>query len=91
MRAAAPPFGVTVFAVPLNVEIGPDQEWHWAIVQAKGYPPQHSVAQQKIPEQGAAAGGATAPAPDTPIPALPLQPNASQGAATQPSPDAPAR
>src|SRR5580700_2608090 len=30
MRAAAAPFGVTVFAAPLNVEIGPDQEWHWA-------------------------------------------------------------
>jgi hypothetical protein len=39
MRAAAPPSAVTVFRAPLNVEIGPDQEWHWAIVQAKGYPP----------------------------------------------------
>ncbi len=91
MRAAAPPFGVTVFAAPLNVEIGPDQEWHWAIVQAKGYPPQHNVAQQRISEQGAAAGDATPPAPDAPIPAVPLPPNASQGAATQPSQDAPAR
>jgi hypothetical protein len=86
VRAAAPPFEVTVFAAPLDVEIGPDQEWHWAIVQAKGYPPQ-----QKISEQGAAAGDATTPAPGTPIPALPVQPHASQGAATQARQDAPAR
>ncbi|HEY6337215.1 MAG TPA: hypothetical protein VIW68_01855 [Candidatus Sulfotelmatobacter sp.] len=44
MRAAAPPFGVTVFAAPLNMEIAPDQEWHWAIVQAKGYPPRQNAA-----------------------------------------------
>ena len=42
MRAAAPPSTVTVFRAPLNVEIGPDQEWHWAIVQARGYPPERS-------------------------------------------------
>ena len=64
MRAAAPPFGVTVFAAPLNEEIGPDQEWHWAIVQAKGYPPQQngaqqSVPQQNVPEQTVGAGAAT--------------------------------
>jgi len=40
MRGAAPPSEVTVFRAPLNIEIGPDQEWHWAIVQARGYPPQ---------------------------------------------------
>ena len=42
MRAAAAPSEVTVFSAPLNVEIGPDQEWHWAIVQAKGYPPERA-------------------------------------------------
>jgi hypothetical protein len=40
MRAAAPPFATTVFSAPLNAPLAPDQEWHWAIVQAKGYPPQ---------------------------------------------------
>jgi hypothetical protein len=103
MRAAAPPFGVTVFAAPLNVEIGPDQEWHWAIVQAKGYPPRHDVARQNISEQGAGAGAATTlatqpepgpsmtRAPETPIPATPIQPNSSQNAPTQPSQNSPAR
>lgn len=103
MRAAAAPFGVTVFAAPLNVEIGPDQEWHWAIVQAKGYPPQQYGAQQRTPEQtpgvGAATTLATQPdmgqamtrAPETPIPAVPLQPNSSQGVSTQADQNAAAR
>jgi hypothetical protein len=48
MRAAAAPYATTVFSAPLNIELAPDQEWHWAIVQAKGYPPQTAVA--AIPE-----------------------------------------
>ena len=40
MRAAAPPFSPAVFSAPLNLDLAPNQEWHWAIVQAKGYPPQ---------------------------------------------------
>jgi hypothetical protein len=42
MRAAAPPSSTTAFRAPLNVDIAPGQEWHWAIVQARGYPPQPS-------------------------------------------------
>jgi hypothetical protein len=42
MRAAAAPSATTVFRAPLNIEIAPDQEWHWAIVQARGYPPQQA-------------------------------------------------
>ncbi len=40
MRAAAPPSATTVFSAPLNLDLRPDEEWHWAIVQARGYPPQ---------------------------------------------------
>lgn len=40
VRAAAAPATTTLFRAPLDAEIGPDQEWHWAIVEAKGYPPQ---------------------------------------------------
>jgi hypothetical protein len=42
MRAAAPPLTTTVFHTGLNVPLGPDEEWHWAIVQAKGIPPRPS-------------------------------------------------
>ena len=44
MRAAAPPWESAVFSAPLTIDLAPDQEWHWAIVQAKGYPPQNFVA-----------------------------------------------
>lgn len=40
MRAAAPPWATTVFSAPLNLDLAPGEEWHWAIVQARGYPPQ---------------------------------------------------
>lgn len=40
MRAPAPPWERAVFSAPLNLEVAPGDEWHWVIVQAKGYPPQ---------------------------------------------------
>ena len=40
MRAAAPPGTTTVFNAPLNVELASGEEWHWGIVQARGYPPE---------------------------------------------------
>ena len=43
MRAPAPPWSRAVFSAPLNLDLAPGQEWHWAIVQAKGYPPQGYV------------------------------------------------
>ena len=39
MRAAGAPWDRTVFSAPLDFDISPDEEWHWAIVQVKGYPP----------------------------------------------------
>lgn len=41
MRAAAAPASTTVFSAPLNRRVGADEEWHWAMVQVKGYPPQN--------------------------------------------------
>lgn len=40
MRAAASPLTMTVFSAPLNLNLDPGDEWHWALVEAKGYPPQ---------------------------------------------------
>jgi len=40
MRAAAPPSETTVFNATLQRELAADEEWHWAIVQARGYPPE---------------------------------------------------
>jgi hypothetical protein len=39
LKGTALPFLVTVFKAPLSVVLSPDEEWHWAIIQAKGFPP----------------------------------------------------
>jgi len=39
LRATAFPATTAVFKAQLAVHIGPDEEWHWAILQAKGVPP----------------------------------------------------
>ncbi len=38
LKGNAAPQTTTVFTVDLSTEPGPDQEWHWAIVGAKGVP-----------------------------------------------------
>jgi hypothetical protein len=39
MKGTAAPSSTTLFQAPLGITVSPDQEWHWAIVQAKGIPP----------------------------------------------------
>ena len=84
MRAAAPPSATTVFSAPLNMEVAPDEEWHWAIVQARGYPPQsyagnaqqttaqstaQSTAQTNLPASGQSSSIQPAPIQSTSAPA----------------------
>ncbi len=47
IRMAAPPWERAVFSAPLNLDIASGEEWHWAIVQAKGYPPESYAAPQR--------------------------------------------
>jgi hypothetical protein len=68
MRAAASPSTMTVFSAPINLDLSGD-EWHWAIVQARGYPPRGYAANY---EQEAAKTGQ--PAIDAPPPAAPAVP-----------------
>jgi len=49
MRAAGLPWSNAVFSAPLNMELAPGEEWHWSIVQAKGYPPETYVSQTNPP------------------------------------------
>jgi hypothetical protein len=79
MRAAAPPFATTVFSAPLNLELASGDEWHWAIVQAKGYPPPAYAAHEQI----AAQTGEPAPAPAVPPPALLLQQDSAAASMSQ--------
>lgn len=39
MKGSAAPFTTTVFHETLEVQLDPDQEWHWAIIQASGILP----------------------------------------------------
>ncbi|HKN36884.1 MAG TPA: hypothetical protein VJX16_26875 [Terriglobales bacterium] len=39
LKGTAAPLVTTLFREALSTPISPEQEWHWAIVQAKGIPP----------------------------------------------------
>ncbi len=39
LKGSAVPFATTIFRGKLTGSLAPDQEWHWAIVQAKGIRP----------------------------------------------------
>ena len=39
LKGSAPPAATTVFQETLAAPLSPGQEWHWAIVEAKGLPP----------------------------------------------------
>ena len=39
LKGTAAPLTTTVFTETLGAALGPDQDWHWAIVHAKGVPP----------------------------------------------------
>jgi hypothetical protein len=40
VKGSAAPSATALFRTQLNFALFPDQEWHWAIVKAKGLPPQ---------------------------------------------------
>lgn len=56
MRAAGAPWDKTVFSAPLDMELASDEEWHWALVQAKGYPPEGYVNTDRHTPAAASAG-----------------------------------
>jgi hypothetical protein len=62
MKGSAAPSSTAVFRTALNFELFPDQEWHWAIVKAKGVPPPVNPAELAGPDPVAG----TVPAPQGP-------------------------
>jgi hypothetical protein len=52
LKGDASPRATTDFAEDSNLELGPDQEWHWAIVAAKGVPPTAPLKADTIPFPG---------------------------------------
>jgi hypothetical protein len=39
LKGSAFPFSSALFKQSIGISLNPDQEWHWAIVQARGFPP----------------------------------------------------
>jgi hypothetical protein len=78
VKGSAAPSATALFRTQLNFALFPDQEWHWAIVRAKGVPPQTPAETETMSEQPALApsqlpvlpppGGATQSLPLTPVP-----------------------
>jgi hypothetical protein len=53
VKGSAAPAATAIFRTPLNFALFPDQDWHWAVVKAKGIPPQVPPAvTTTMPEQG---------------------------------------
>jgi hypothetical protein len=73
MRAAAPPSAITVFSAPLNLDLASDEEWHWAIVQARGYPPRSYAGNpsQKATQTNGPESARSVPSPPLSIPQNP--------------------
>lgn len=71
VKGSAAPAATAIFRTPLNFALFPDQDWHWAIVKAKGIPPQTlpDVARtaQDLLQPGPADAAMQAP-PLTPVP-----------------------
>jgi hypothetical protein len=81
VKGAAAPSTTAIFRTPLNFALFPDQEWHWAIVKAKGIPPQAPPELTTLMQREAASPLAPAPPdvgtkPASPIPSpLPIPAN----------------
>jgi hypothetical protein len=39
LKGSAGPFSTALFKQAIGISLSSDQEWHWAIVQARGIPP----------------------------------------------------
>jgi len=75
LKGSAAPSATIVFRSALDATLGPDQDWHWAIVQAKGVPPAPSLPPSPVlssapalsssPAVSMLPSGPTTPAPST--------------------------
>ena len=74
IKGAAAPSSTTMFRETLTTPPTPDQEWHWAIVEAKGYPPRNMV--PAVPAQPASQDGPQAQPAGESLPQSQSQPSA---------------
>lgn len=81
IRAAGAPWERTVFSSPLSLSLEPNEEWHWAIVQVKGYPPNEYLSKDERHEEG--------PSGKAPVPSVLPVSNVTQETAAPSVPSAP--
>jgi hypothetical protein len=87
VKGSAAPSTTATFRTTLNFALFPDQEWHWAIVRAKGIPPQTPPeATTTMPSEATGQPAAATPEPGTklspPTPSTSNKPPASPETAT---------
>jgi hypothetical protein len=77
VKGSAAPSATALFRTQLNFALFPDQEWHWAIVRAKGVPPQTSPEAMTMQSDIAPVQLPTVPAEAGPqiLPLIPVQPS----------------
>jgi hypothetical protein len=68
IKGSAAPSATVTFRTPLNFALFPDQEWHWAIVRAKGIPPQPPPELTTLMQNEASQPLSAPPAPETKLP-----------------------
>jgi hypothetical protein len=77
VKGSAAPSATALFRTQLNFALFPDQEWHWAIVRAKGVPPQPPIQTGTTAQAGPQPEQSPSP-PQTNIHTGPLPPPTSQ-------------
>jgi hypothetical protein len=50
LKGSAPPLATTAFTQALGLNLGPNDEWHWAILQARGLPPAAPAPAPALPQ-----------------------------------------
>jgi hypothetical protein len=85
VKGSAAPTATAIFRTSLNFAMFPDQEWHWAIVKAKGIPPQSSNADPATPGQGTNPLSPELPANSSQEPAPILSPSITPSVNPSPS------
>ena len=78
MRAASPPWERSVFNAPLEIDLAPGDQWHWAIVEAKGYPPESYAAAPQTAAKNAPPEVAPAVRPALAVPDSPTAASLAQ-------------
>ena len=83
VKGSAAPSATALFRTALNFALFPDQEWHWAIVKAKGIPPQ-TMSVEVTTTQPETSSQLLPGVPGTGLPIVPALPSASSSSSSQP-------